>query len=47
MLAKSAIEKNSTEEWVATGLYPIRAVSIFCSVSSAMALRRRSEVDNI
>jgi len=37
MLARSVMEKNSTDEWMAMGLYPRRAVSIFFSVCSAMA----------
>ena len=37
MLARSAIVKNSTVEWMAIGLKPRRARSIFFSVSSAMA----------
>ena len=37
MLARSAMEKNSTEEWIAMGWYPSRALSIFSSVASAMA----------
>lgn len=37
MLARSAIEKNSTVEWIAIGLYRIRVSSIFASVCSAIA----------
>ena len=45
MLAKSAIEKNSTAECTAIGVYPIRVLSIFCSVSSAMAWAQKKHHD--
>ena len=35
MLGRSAIEKNRLAECLAIGLYPVRDVSIFFSVSSA------------
>mmetsp|Transcript_83467 Transcript_83467/g.221143 ORF Transcript_83467/g.221143 Transcript_83467/m.221143 type:complete len:210 (-) Transcript_83467:216-845(-) len=35
MLAKSAMQKNNTDTWNATGTYCNLASSIFCSVSSA------------
>lgn len=37
MLAKSAMEKNNTEECCAIGLYPSLVSSIFFSVTSAIS----------
>ena len=44
MLGKSAIEKNKIEECLAIGRYPIRLVSIFCSVSSAIQREKESKM---
>ena len=41
MFAKSAMVKNKFVEWMAIGLYPKRARSIFFSVSSATAWNKK------
>ena len=41
MLARSEMEKKRIDDWMATGLYPRRALSILTSVSSAIAYRVR------
>ena len=41
ILARSEMQKNKMDEWVATGLYPLRVSSISFSVAVAISCKQK------